>query len=251
MFTAYFDDSGTHPKHRIGVLAGFAAANDEWARFEVEWGTLVADPKVRYFKAHDCDKGDGKYLGVPEAARRAVYDRAFDIVCQHSLMCVAVAGRKQDFEGQWEKYQRPEFDNTKFEISVSSTLMTLALLFETHWIKDRVALICENGKAGDNVIIANAYHKIIGRQEWAHLEGRFMGPPAFHRKEDFYGLQAADLLAYELGIEYARRTDGKDVPVREGWLRLLEHGRRNKGALRLMTRHEGYSFGFGGEDCGT
>jgi hypothetical protein len=250
LFTAYFDDSGTNPKHRVGALAGFAASIEEWSQFEAEWGQLVADPKVRYFKAHDCDKGDGLYRDVPEGKRREVYDRALQIICRHSLIPIALAGRRQDFEGEWAKYWRPGFAGSGFQMSVRSGFISLALVLGNKRINDRVALICEDGKRRDNETVTHGYHSIVGADQSCEIEGRFMGPPAFHRKEDFYGLQAADMLAYEVGIEYARRTDGKDIPPRDGWLRLLEHGRQNGGVLRLMTRQSSATFGFGDEDCG-
>ena len=54
-FAAYFDDGGTNRSQRIGVLAGYAAQKEEWNDFDAEWDQLVSDPKVPYFKAHDCD----------------------------------------------------------------------------------------------------------------------------------------------------------------------------------------------------
>jgi hypothetical protein len=244
VFEAYYDDGGTNRKHRIGVLAGYAAPRDEWECFDRDWLELLADPWVPYFKAHDCDKGDGVYKGVPEAKRRQTYDRAVEIVCAHRVVAIAAAGRRPDFEGDWATWVSnlglPT--HTAFDLSARLGLIHLGIYLDDHWPEERAALICEGGTKEDNETITAAYWDIVQGEQWRSFEARFTGPPAFHKKQDSLGLQAADLLAYEAGREFARLVDGKHAASPPTLGRLREHAERMGGVVRVAARTSRYTF---------
>lgn len=50
-----------------------------------------------------------------------------------------------------------------------------------------------------------------------------MGHPHFRPKEYHYGLQAADVLVYELGLDLALRNGQFDKPPRPEFKRLEDH----------------------------
>jgi hypothetical protein len=48
---AIIDDSGTEPQSRVFVLGGFIASAADWAKFSIDWQTVLDQPpKLSYFK---------------------------------------------------------------------------------------------------------------------------------------------------------------------------------------------------------
>ncbi|MGH7498032.1 MAG: DUF3800 domain-containing protein [Gemmatimonadales bacterium] len=243
VLTAFFDDSGTNKAQRIGALAGYAAPKEDWDRLQPLWADLLSDPKARYFKAHDCHKGEGVYQGVSEEIRERVYARAVEIVCGLPLVSMTVAGRRADFTGPTALVRRHDRQPVDpLELCARFGFHRLAMMVRDRWAGEKAALICENGTPQDNQKIIDGYNDMAQDERYATLVERVLsGPPAFHPKPDFYGLQVADLLAYETGREYARLVMNSTVPISDHWRRLYMHALDNYGVLRLMLR-DGHRF---------
>jgi hypothetical protein len=74
------------------------------------------------------------------------------------------------------------------------------------------------------------------KEKWEPCEQLFEGPPMFMAKEDHLGLQAADVLAYEVGREDVRRYyNPRNEEMRPEWLALQEHSMQNGGGFHLVV----------------
>jgi hypothetical protein len=43
MFTAYFDESGTHDSSAAVGVSGYVASDQQWSNFDKEWKAILAD----------------------------------------------------------------------------------------------------------------------------------------------------------------------------------------------------------------
>jgi hypothetical protein len=53
MYTAYFDESGTHGSSEALVIAGYVASNPQWQEFDYEWKKALEDAGVTHFHMRD------------------------------------------------------------------------------------------------------------------------------------------------------------------------------------------------------
>jgi hypothetical protein len=247
MFVAFFDDTG-HKGQKIRALAGYAAPEEVWGEVNAEWAQLVSDPKVRYFKAHDCVTGDGLYRNVPRDVRMEVYEKALGIICRHPLVGIAHAVSNKDFKGDSGTYFfRAHQIVGPLDLSARLALLhlgqhvtgrplsperakALERTYEQTWI------FCENGTEADNLTIFHAYYRVLAMPQYPHLKEIFTDPPAFREKERYYGLQVADVLAFEAGYEFARRLHPGAHNSRPEWKQLENHAKQHGGALYPVVR---------------
>lgn len=229
MFAAFFDDSGTDPKSRICLFAGYAAPKAEWDVFRPKWRALLDDAGVRYFRAADCVRGFGLFEGMPEAARMEYHRRAVDIIVEHKLTGFAVAGRRQDFGDEFGDWPAA----TAYECSVRYGLLLLGLHAGNTWFPEKVAVVCEQGKPADVRAVVNVYLDLIEDEKFRYLRSVLTGPPAFHAKEDHLELQAADVFAYECAREMARWIHNPRVEEpRTAWSMLAFHATVHGGQVQ-------------------
>jgi hypothetical protein len=63
VFTAYFDESGTHVGSGISAMAGFIGDARQWRKYEKRTAKLFARYRVRVFHAIDVRRGHGDFKG--------------------------------------------------------------------------------------------------------------------------------------------------------------------------------------------
>jgi hypothetical protein len=240
-YGAFFDDTGTSPSQRIAAFAGYVAPMEEWTAFEGPWRDLLTEAKVPYFRAYDCVRCTGVFDGTPEEDCRRYYTQALNIITGRAIMGIGHAGRRQDFKdyggfnfggGKW-------FTDDPFEFSVMLGLMVLAEQFIEKWPGQTMSLVCEDGKVTDNESISRAFYTLRDHPELEAVAAVFDGPVVFRSKQHHYGLQAADVLAYELGLDLAARAGGQRMDrtgaYRPEFDRLSSHIEKHGGTLQIQT----------------
>jgi hypothetical protein len=237
MFAAYFDDSGTAPRSYVRVFAGYAAPAEEWRRFEAKWRELLEEAGVPFFRAYDCKMGSGVFENTPKADLPKYYARAIQIITDHDLLGVATAGRHQDGRGTWvPRRASDEFQHLGgvYGDVVREGMKWLGEHFVRKWAGHRLSLVIEQGDAADEAQEWGAYLHL--KQAWPPYSAIFEGSPTFRDKLTFPQLQAADVLAHEVGIEDVRRYfNPTGVVERPEWRSLVVHADASGGGIQLLV----------------
>src|SRR5712692_3495007 len=84
---AYFDDSGSHKKSTVFVLAGFISTVDRWKAFSDEWKVKLDEyPGVQYFKMSEAVSLRGEFLrGWTSSLRDQRVLELCEIIKKHAL----------------------------------------------------------------------------------------------------------------------------------------------------------------------
>src|ERR1039457_4022634 len=61
VLSAYFDDSGTHIGSSNVTVGGFVADVAQWAEFERDWGNMLSDYGLEFFRMADYESRKGAY----------------------------------------------------------------------------------------------------------------------------------------------------------------------------------------------
>lgn len=100
MLQGYVDDSGSHQRSAVYVLAGFIATTEQWADFSDEWSScLIEAPSVDYLKMHEASGLKGQFIcwDMHEAVGKV--RRIVDVLEKHKPIgiCSALS---------WEEFNR-------------------------------------------------------------------------------------------------------------------------------------------------
>jgi hypothetical protein len=187
---------GKDPQNRITTLAGFAAADTQWASFETEIEPVFAEYGVKILHARDLENTDGEFKGWTVLRKQAFVARIGQVMARHLL----VGHSHSAVKGTYLAHARERIPQR--------TLTPYAFCFNRilDWVlRDvRVGRIANTEGAGfilecgheNNADAQRCFYAV--RQEHG-LENilRFIG---FVGKESCRAIQVADLLAF-----YSRR----------------------------------------------
>ena len=183
-YTVFFDESGDQ---HIKVFAGFAAADEQWERFEHEWREVLKkfnapSLHMRTF-AHSVDEFAG-WKGN-EDRRMAFLKSLIGVIRFRTRTSFAAAVLVDDFNNVALRYPEIRENHTPFAIAGNSCILKVAKWAQRYKIPgEDVALLFEDGAAEKKSFVREA-NKHLGIT------------PAFAKKGEFAAFQAADLFAFE------------------------------------------------------
>jgi Protein of unknown function (DUF3800) len=260
--TAYCDES-VRNETGVLVMAGYLGTLRQWQHFDQGWNADLFHDKLPEFKASDCEKGNGAFEGRCKEERQGSYQRFVARIAESQLLASVVVTDLHAYAPI-----RPEMDAlreiprkkggvTKFGDPFYPTFEYLVALV-ANWTRtappgEQVLYVFdENKEYGSKCYQLFCDLKSQKEAELAHRM-RSMVPGD---SRDFPGLQAADILAFEVRrhveeVVWARRpaperwqwdalTVGRKIKILQftenGVETLLDRSRARWGNSRLDAR---------------
>jgi len=227
VFTAYFDESGTHAGAELSAMAGFVGDARQWRKFEKRAGKLFKRFRVNVFHTIDVRRTDKDFEGW-KLDRKIEFLDEFQHIINGTLQSgVASFIRNDDYayyKGlNWPKKTRPD---SSYGILFRGCLSQIidAVGHIQFGKEPRLHIVLEDGhnNAEDAVRIYNwAQNRIDQSQALAGL--------AFSNKKTCLPLAAADLFAYtawgkEVGqkpIGIAKKPTKSEASYRGNYFRIM------------------------------
>jgi len=194
IFTAHFDESGTHAGAELTAMAGFLGDRRQWQKFEKRTGKLFKRFRVDVFHAIDVKRSDKDFAGWSVDRKIEFFDEFQHVINETLKSGVAAFLRHEDYQYycgfNWPKKARRD---SKYAIlfraclaQVIDALDHIPLAREPHL---RVVLEDGHKNAGDVVRVYNwAKSRAIAPHVLAGL--------TFDNKRTCLPLASADLYAY-------------------------------------------------------
>lgn len=211
VFTAYYDESGTHKGSPITVLGGFFGGSLDWADFEREWRKVLIKHDLRYVRAKQLFHRQGPYRGWTQRQIDYLWADLLYVLQEHKGFQISkIVLRDEDYyrsyvsDGPYSKHERLD---TKYGLCVRVALHFLPMVHHRVKASGSVNFVVEAGhkNAGDALRIFTEM-KSSKSYSWAQS----IGAISFGTKADFPALQAADLVSYwfyRTEIEKIREND--------------------------------------------
>jgi hypothetical protein len=210
--TAYCDESES--AHQVHALAGYWAAAKEWERFEAAWNAELAAVGLTEFHAADCEHGKGEFAGRRD---RLTLPGAFiDIINQFDVNGVwcAIDLRGWDEVAHRVAELRAEHRmENPYYVSFQQLMETIALAMLPFPTNERLALVFDERPDHGKVKLLYDSLKATANPELTFVARR-LGSITYGDSGQLPGLQAADLLAYEVRKHFVEVDYGITSPTR-------------------------------------
>lgn len=195
VFTAYYDESGTHKGSPITVLAGFIGDAEGWADFEREWRKILVKHDLRFVRAKQLFHRQGPYRSWPDKQFDHLRADLLYVLQEHKDFQVSkIILRDEDYyrfyisDGPASSRERLD---TKYALCARIALHFFPIMHNRLESKHAINFVLEAGhrNAGDALRV---HTEMKTKASWA----RSIGTIAFGMKDEFPALQAADLISY-------------------------------------------------------
>lgn len=195
---AYFDDSGTHAGSDAVAVAGYISTPERWLAFESAWRLELAHLGLEMFHMSQFAVGAGPYKRWSEPQRRIRLGRLIEIINAHVIGSVGNVIPTKLYEATFGPEATRHVGGpyglaaTVNFMSVGETLDGLRCLGHDPWVE----YVFESGTLGYGQIMKVFQYNEQDPEQKAKLGLLSLD---FENKRDSVALQAAGILAYELG----------------------------------------------------
>ncbi len=193
-FTTYCDESWT--VDGAFVIAGYVAPLEVWTRFGLRWAEVLQSEQIVEFKMNNCQQGSREFKGRDREQRRLLQHRLIDIIVSSGLTGV-VSGLDLAAYETLAPQLRPLVSRQAskaytllFQHQVEATILLMQRLPSY----ERVSFVFDRQLQHQSNALAIYNSMRVSERSYCAR----MGPIAFEDSRLHPGLQAADLLAYEL-----------------------------------------------------
>ncbi len=233
VLSAYFDESARLDAGSIMCVAGYVFKPAEYERFCQQWREMLQEVKpggVTALHMVDLCHGRKEFAGVPQQKRDDMLRSAVEIINAHIYTGIAVSFRQDEFESM-APANWPRAFGSIYSVACQLTLQVFAQWAGQHDCDEPVAYFFETGhrhQAEANALLDGVGgHPVLGPRFHYHSH-------SFVRKQDAFGLQAADILAWEWTKYYAETHDQRIRKTRESLKALI----LNDPSRYLVTRFQ-------------
>jgi hypothetical protein len=117
VIAAYFDDSGTDPKHPALVIGGCVATVENWVNFQEEWQEVLGQYGLDHFHMTDFDNKWGDFTPdkLPPEKRIPLQSSLLDILKRRIQAIVVVSTNKHDYKSVQDQYGCTIYAYTAFQ----------------------------------------------------------------------------------------------------------------------------------------
>lgn len=232
MLAAYFDDGGDDDV--VSVIAGYVGEEEEWELLEAEWNRFLVRHSLSFYHSVDSSHTEKLFSGRTHQECNDIHKEAIEIITPRKLIPIAMSVHRPS-HNQYRSTLPPSessgWPKTEFYFCFRHILAGMARLAPTMPMGEKISMVIEETPLveGKTVDLFN----VITKEEQPHLSQVFEGPPAFRPKKGYPQLQAADVLAYEWGLQTRRhyKVDRPDRKIRESMRVLAAHSEKHGGAL--------------------
>jgi hypothetical protein len=199
IWTAYFDESGTHDESPIMLMGGFVAPAENWKCFNVGYWQLLDFNGVAYLHGTELHHGKGQYRGWSPEKINALILSVQNLINKHLAFGFVSVIRRNDYDEIYKSGEQPKKLAKDSKIGVLFRA-SLGLLPEAvirankeEARQAQIDVVLESGgpNPGGVVGIFNELKSII-LPGWDKL----IGTVEFAKKKTCPGVQVADLLIY-------------------------------------------------------
>jgi hypothetical protein len=231
MLEAYFDDGSSHEDAAATVLAGYVGPASEWQLLATDWNALLKREKLPYYHSVDAAHGRKHFKGRTKEVRNALHREIVEMITRRDLVLV---GAGVHLEGYRKRYAALTPENMEAEPKGPYFYCFYhALWYLSRYIRTKAAkgtvVFEESPKVKGLTNIVWRYLNAVGPEEMDIDLSSFSGPPSFLPKLGFPQLQAADVLAYEMGLSLRRYFAHEPRPPRASWVALSNHAEKITG----------------------
>ena len=193
MLTLYVDDSGTDPRHKVVVVAGYLSSKKLWDKFKVKWTTLLYAYDINELHRTDLEAFQGEFKSWNGSKRTEFLQKAHKIIKDYTYTGIGACIVKNDFD-----HNVPENDPVRkfcdiYGWCAHECIAMLRKWADSHKHMEPIQVVLEAGTSGHGRLsesLARLYANQQVRDE-ARLAGwSFQGKAVLP-------LQAADTIAYE------------------------------------------------------
>ena len=187
MYTAYYDESGTHDDSLAVVVAGFVATNEQWVEFERNWNDTLKQFGITRFHMRDFNHSLREFSKFKHSQQ----DRQWFLrqLLSHINLRVAYSVGHAVLIADYLKVNAAYALDSRFSpyaLAGRTCVARINLWAEKRDIpKKRICHVFEDGAAGKGLL----YDSVLRDHEMKVL---------FKKKEECVALQAADLFASEM-----------------------------------------------------
>jgi len=242
MLTAYLDETGhsQDPNKKYVGLAGMVATADRWEVFEREWRQALEDFEIPDSFFHMMDFAQSKKGTVyekwkdDEAKRRQVLDRLMGIIRNTGTPFGAVVNLEA-YRATSPEFQAAMID--PYYICLQDCVHGAAVQTLYEAPEERIRVVFADQPEYSSKI-RPLYAVLKDTKEMREHDLRLSEHPSIEDPREVIPLQAADVIAYEVGQYFEKFVHRADIKPRWGFLEIARMG-FNGGAGMLFVKYIG------------
>ena len=206
---AYFDESGVHDNKTTVTVAGMVGTEQNWRKLENQWSALLRKSGLgqkEAFHATALEGGRDPFHRLDVIRRGALYSQFVSLIMQCSLTPIS-SGVLCDHFMRFTEAERSRMSHGKPDVPYFQCL-------QDFWIEsahcadslpdgEQIFYISDNLDGGFKTIAEESFNAYKNDKSWSN--SKRLDDIIFRPKEEFPGLQAADLLAYESRTDFENR----------------------------------------------
>jgi hypothetical protein len=231
VLAAYFDESFDGERKKLFLAGGFLGRNNAWFHIEHRWKALLSEYGLPYYHAVECEHGrkqfekfrthpNGKLTWQDHQKLREIRMRFIEAATHsHDIAGFAVCIDIREFNAVCDTpAKRDAFGGTPFYYGYQLAMLSASDEVANAFGGTRVAFVADRQEQYSPVL--KETHDAL-RSANEHI-GHNIGSLSFESKEDFIGLQVADLFIYEMKKAMEADLDGIAGEEREELKRLKQ-----------------------------
>lgn len=205
---------------QIMAVGGWIATELEWKRLEGSWQRYIDDenersgPNQQITRFHatemNCKDGEFKHWDHQKCIRFS--RKLINVLAKRKMGAIATGCNMDAIQQIWPKGEKKTLQRRTYVLCIKQMMVDLAHIMEEVFPGDRVLVIHDQGSWDD--VALEGYNLIIDEAEWpyGHLFEGFVSKSG--KGPDAVGLQAADMIAYEVFKGIKAKTVSKDAEMR-------------------------------------
>lgn len=214
-YTAYFDESGHSASEDFVAIAAFVADDETWARFDAAWNAVLTKHSIPFVHAVELNNRIKTFGGWTSAQQIALAQDLLHVI--HTSGYIVAAGAvlsTKDFK-RLTKQQQDRLVDPFYplfqEVIFSSSLETL---LDARGETVRMTFSQQDEFSGK----AKRLYEVMKTSYWS---GRRFGELKFENMRGVPGLQAADVLVYELCKYYKIKAVNSSKEMRHSFRQIM------------------------------
>jgi hypothetical protein len=194
MYSAFFDDSGTHTESKVAVAACFISDKARWTRFDEQWRALLEAENFDSFHYSDFLAGQQAFRGWSKTRRARVMNQIIEIATAGTWEGYVTAVIKSDYDRIIRAKLREKVGKHPYTFAVQACMALMrARLPQPAGIRIRYVFDqMPKGHGEIDAMFSDLMHDPNG-----NYFGIGEGSWVFQSKKISYPLQVADILACE------------------------------------------------------
>ena len=219
MFTAYFDESGTHKNSAI-VVAGYIATDEQWTEFRRNWSDLLQGEGVSHLHRTDLESFQKEFKCWDKSRQIRVIKQAQGIIKLRVNTGFASGLIKVHYDEIIKKELRDEYGKDYYTFCVRDCLRHIVNWAIKYSQNKPIRYVFESGAEGQSEV--EAIFQAIDKNEKDKALLR-LSDWSFKDKLKVLPLQAADFCAYEMWKQMQNQiVNGKQRDLRKSFANLLK-----------------------------